>query len=35
MRIDRVRPVLLSYETHDDPPLAWVGGTVTTWDADS
>ncbi|HSZ41448.1 MAG TPA: mandelate racemase/muconate lactonizing enzyme family protein [Trebonia sp.] len=33
MRIDRVRPVLLSYDTRDDPPLEWVGGTITTWDA--
>ncbi|MGH3642090.1 MAG: mandelate racemase/muconate lactonizing enzyme family protein [Mycobacterium sp.] len=33
MKIASIRPVLLSYDTSRDAPLAWSGGTITTWDA--
>ncbi|MGV9799266.1 mandelate racemase/muconate lactonizing enzyme family protein [Mycobacterium sp. NPDC003449] len=33
MKIASIRPVLLGYDTSGDAPLAWSGGTITTWDA--
>jgi L-alanine-DL-glutamate epimerase-like enolase superfamily enzyme len=33
VRIEAIRPVLLSYDNRDDPPLEWVGGRIWAWNA--